>query len=70
LQEKYSKPNIVIIGDFNDQPTDESISLHLGATEYSENNLNINENQIYNLSFSVDESGPGNFEISVAMVCF
>jgi hypothetical protein len=51
LQEKYSYPNVVIIGDFNDQPTDESIALYLGATEYSENNLNINENQIYNLSF-------------------
>ena len=52
LQKKYNKPNIVIVGDFNDQPSDESISLHLGAIEYSENSLNLDENQIYNFSFS------------------
>lgn len=52
LQEKHSKPNIVIVGDFNDQPSDESILVHLGAAEYSENSSNIDENQIYNLSFS------------------
>lgn len=52
LQKKHGKPNIVIVGDFNDQPSDESISLYLGAREFSEHNLNFNENQIYNLSFS------------------
>ena len=31
LQSKYVEPKIIIIGDFNDQPTDESISIHLGA---------------------------------------
>jgi len=51
LQNIYVNPNIVIVGDFNDQPTDESVSLHLKAEEYSENSPNINENQIYNLSF-------------------
>jgi hypothetical protein len=51
LQKKHSNPNIVIVGDFNDQPADESISLHLGAKEYSGNSLNFDENQIYNLSF-------------------
>jgi hypothetical protein len=52
LQKKYNDPNIVIVGDFNDQPSDESISLHLGALNFSGNRLKVEENQIYNLSFS------------------
>ncbi len=52
LQKQFSNPKIVIVGDFNDQPADESISGHFGAVEYSGNNLNLEENQIYNLSFS------------------
>lgn len=59
LQNKQCKPKIVIVGDFNDQPSDESISLHLGAKEYSENSLNVDENQIYNLSFSWMNQYPG-----------
>lgn len=52
LQEKHSNPNIVLVGDFNDQPTDESISLHLGAIEYSRNNDKTDDSQIYNLTYS------------------
>jgi hypothetical protein len=52
LRKRYSNPKIVIGGDFNDQPADESISVHFGAVEYSNNILNLDENQIYNLSFS------------------
>ncbi len=59
LQKKHKKPNIVIVGDFNDQPSDESVSIHLGAEEYSEKNLDYNENQIYNLSYSWMNQEPG-----------
>ena len=52
LQGNDSNPNIIIVGDFNDQPSDESITHYLGAKEYSENNLNGSENQIINLSHS------------------
>ncbi|MBW6535253.1 MAG: endonuclease [Mariniphaga sp.] len=59
VQKKHGNPNIVIVGDFNDQPSDESISLHLGVEEFSENNLNYNKNQMYNLSFSWMNKEPG-----------
>lgn len=43
----YSNPKIVIVGDFNDQPSDESIVLHLNAQPVSEE---IKPDVLYNLS--------------------
>lgn len=59
LQKKHHNPKIIIVGDFNDQPVDESISVHLGAIKYSETNINIADNQIFNLSFGWMNKEPG-----------
>ncbi len=45
----YNAPKIIILGDFNDQPTDESISEILNAKEPV---MNPDPYQLYNLSFS------------------
>jgi endonuclease/exonuclease/phosphatase family metal-dependent hydrolase len=50
LQEKFLNPKIIIVGDFNDQPTDESILLHLGAIQIPKNG-ETDAQQLYNLSF-------------------
>jgi hypothetical protein len=45
---KHHNAKVIILGDFNDQPWDESISLHLGAQEISDYSL---QEDIINLSF-------------------
>jgi hypothetical protein len=47
LQEMHLNPKIIITGDFNDQPTDQSIQHTLGALPPSES---YSENGLYNLS--------------------
>lgn len=47
LCEKYRNPKVIIMGDFNDQPADESISVYLGAAGYSDT---IEPDNIVNLS--------------------
>jgi endonuclease/exonuclease/phosphatase family metal-dependent hydrolase len=48
LFEKYHNPKIIITGDFNDQPEDESLLKILGALRLSEN---PSDNYFYNLSY-------------------
>ncbi len=47
LTKKYPHPKIIVAGDFNDQPTDESISLFLQAEGSSET---PEKHKLYNLS--------------------
>lgn len=47
-QKKYTNPKIVITGDFNDQPSDESLMIHLNAEYPAEQ---PSKTALYNLSF-------------------
>lgn len=48
LNHRYNSPKIVILGDFNDNPTDESISEILHAKPIKEN---VDLKELYNLSY-------------------
>lgn len=48
LIQQYNSPKIVVLGDFNDNPSDESISEVLMAKPISGN---IDSNELYNLSY-------------------
>jgi endonuclease/exonuclease/phosphatase family metal-dependent hydrolase len=48
VQEKHLNPRIIIAGDFNDQPTDQSLLNTLGALPPSKS---YSQNVLYNLSF-------------------
>lgn len=50
LQQKFANPKMVIVGDFNDQPSDESLLIHLGAAELPQTG-ETNVKQLYNLSY-------------------
>jgi hypothetical protein len=50
LQLCHKDPCIVIMGDFNDQPTDESISEHLRVAELPDSGKTIRPAMLYNLS--------------------
>ncbi|MCD6354074.1 MAG: hypothetical protein J7L95_00850 [Prolixibacteraceae bacterium] len=56
LMVKYKSPKIIIMGDFNDQPTDESISKVLQAAPVSSGS---STGQLYNLSLSREKAGLG-----------
>lgn len=49
LFKRYHSPKIIIMGDFNDQPTDESITKYLGVKKPD---TAIKPEKLYNLSFS------------------
>lgn len=61
LHKNHPNPKIIIVGDFNDQPTDESLSLHLDAKNISESESDIipDTRKLYNLSYPwmEDETG-------------
>lgn len=59
LQKNKINPNIVIVGDFNDQPSDESVSLNLGALAFPGQIKNFNNNKVFNLSWNWMEKEPG-----------
>lgn len=59
LNIKYQNPKIVILGDFNDNPEDESISAVLLAKKVE---LPIAENQLYNLFFDIKTSEQGSMK--------
>ena len=48
LFEQYDSPKIIILGDFNDNPTDDSLSKVLDAKKLNSNPVN---NGLYNLSY-------------------
>ena len=56
LNKKYRSPKIVILGDFNDNPEDESISKILEARKVEQP---ITENQLYNLFFDLKRIDQG-----------
>ena len=55
LQKNFKNPKIIIMGDFNDQPTDESISnyLHAGASRTG------NPDALFNISYKWFAKGKG-----------
>jgi len=59
LQKSHPDPKIVITGDFNDQPTDESISVFLNATGFSVQEKITFSAALYNLSLPWTEKSPG-----------
>lgn len=56
LNKKFKSPKILIVGDFNDQPTDESILKFLKAKKIGTNILNP---ELYNLSYSWGDKSKG-----------
>jgi hypothetical protein len=59
LQKSHPNPKIMITGDFNDQPTDESIFVHLNATVLSVPEKDTVRTALYNLSLPWKEKFPG-----------
>jgi hypothetical protein len=56
LNRKYQSPKIVILGDFNDNPEDESISKTLNAKKIEQP---IADNQLYNLFYDLNKTELG-----------
>ncbi len=56
LNLKYRFPKIVIVGDFNDSPSDESITKSLKAKQVQDSALS---SELYNLSYQWAEQGQG-----------
>lgn len=56
LFQKYNSPKIVVVGDFNDNPTDESIKDILQASTVTEN---VNAKHLYNLAANWHKSSIG-----------
>ena len=67
LNEKYSSPKIVILGDFNDQPNDESIKDHLGAVKVLDQ---IEPTSLYNLSADWQGNGFGTLKYQLQWSVF
>ncbi|MDZ7604864.1 MAG: endonuclease/exonuclease/phosphatase family protein [Cyclobacteriaceae bacterium] len=56
LQRIYNEPKIMMMGDFNDEPVDNSLAAVLRAVKYANNPA---PNQLFNLSFDDLEAGRG-----------
>jgi endonuclease/exonuclease/phosphatase family metal-dependent hydrolase len=56
---KYKSPKIIIVGDFNDNPEDESLTEVLKA---SKTDLPIAQNQLYNLFYDFERSDKGSLK--------
>jgi endonuclease/exonuclease/phosphatase family metal-dependent hydrolase len=56
VNRKYRSPKIVILGDFNDNPEDESVSEILNAKKIEQP---VAENQLYNLFYNLDRTNQG-----------
>lgn len=52
----YENPKILIMGDFNDEPSDQSLAITLNAQPVTST---IDSNRLYNLSFTDFNSGKG-----------
>lgn len=64
LFEKNGKAKIIIMGDFNDEPVDESILKSLGAEPFkcdisNSKNIDLPEAELYNISYNLFEQGFG-----------
>lgn len=53
------KPNIIIMGDFNDEPVDKSLQIILKATDYQ--NKRDNQGQLFNLMYDEYKQGNGSY---------
>ncbi len=63
LIEKDKNSRIVILGDFNDLPSNISISKILGAKPYyCKNDTNVNWDSLYNLSYELFQQGKGTYK--------
>ncbi|MBE2280331.1 MAG: hypothetical protein IAE91_08065 [Ignavibacteriaceae bacterium] len=63
LFEEDPNSNIIIMGDFNDEPADTSISYILQANNYlCDSTGNVVNNALYNLSYKLKESGYGTYK--------
>ncbi len=58
IRKKYDDANIILVGDFNDEPTDKSISQVLGAKGTTKN---ASAKELYNLSAQADRAGYGSY---------
>jgi endonuclease/exonuclease/phosphatase family metal-dependent hydrolase len=58
LQNRWESPKIIILGDFNDQPDDESLALHLNAKPPPKS-LPVFADTLYNLSFQWKKAESG-----------
>ncbi|MBT3383550.1 MAG: endonuclease [Prolixibacteraceae bacterium] len=67
LKSKYSSPKIIVLGDFNDQPSDESIKNHLGAVNVSDQ---IEPTGLYNLSADWPGTGLGTLKYQLQWFVF
>lgn len=56
LIKTLDNPKIIVLGDFNDQPSDESISIYLDAQKLTDN---LKPNCLYNLSYDWQDKIPG-----------
>lgn len=56
LYDKYVSPKIIVVGDFNDNPEDESIAEYLKAEKVEEP---IISNKLYNLFYGLNQSENG-----------
>jgi endonuclease/exonuclease/phosphatase family metal-dependent hydrolase len=65
LQEVYEsndEPNVIILGDFNDEPDNKSITEVLGAVKYDcLLESGVSESLLYNLSYKSFENGQGSY---------
>lgn len=56
LNKVYNNPKIVVLGDFNDNPNDDSMVEVLNAKKVERN---INDNQLYNLFYDIERASQG-----------
>lgn len=59
IMQKHVGAKIIVMGDFNDSPIDESITKHLQAFNVFEN---INDTSLYNLSYNAAQNGIGSIK--------
>lgn len=70
LQEIHRNPKIIIMGDFNDQPDDESVLIHLGAHKTADWDSSFPANKIFNLSYSWLNKEPGTLKFQTQWSVF
>ncbi|MEG8947424.1 endonuclease/exonuclease/phosphatase family protein [Rosettibacter firmus] len=58
---KDKNTNIIILGDFNDEPENTSISDILNAKKVDCNEENITSNELFNVAYKMYESGKGTY---------
>ncbi len=62
INDSEDEANIIILGDFNDDPDNLSLNEILGAVEYDCNSKNLNSGSyLYNLSFKTFKNGEGSY---------